>query len=190
VGGTQLRDPITREPLPSPIPGGFGDAISSVFGRDFPTWTLGVTVSYPIFNRQASAGRAQAQIAVQQTEANLRRLELSIVQEVRSVARAVETNFKRIQSTRAARILQERRLDAEEKRFAAGMSTNFLVTQAQRDLAFAEVAELRSVADYRKSLVDFDRVQEGGGGVSFGSSSTSSIRNTPTASPSTAGGFR
>ena len=149
-----------------------------------------MTVSYPIFNRQASAGRAQAQIAVQQTEANLRRLELSIVQEVRSVARAVETNFKRIQSTRSARILQERRLDAEEKRFAAGMSTNFLVTQAQRDLAFAEVAELRAVADYRKSLVDFDRVQEGGGGVSFGSSSTSSVRNTPTASPSTAGGFR
>ncbi|HET8646674.1 MAG TPA: TolC family protein, partial [Vicinamibacteria bacterium] len=175
LGGTQVLDPETREPLPNPIPGGFGDAFSSVFGRDFPTWAVGVTFSYPIRNRQAAAGRAQAQIAVEQGKADLRRLEMSIVQEVRSSARAVETNFKRIQSTRAARILQERRLDAEEKRFAAGMSTNFLVTQAQRDLAFAEVAELRAIADYRKSLVEFERVQEGSGGVSFGSSSLSSV---------------
>ena len=52
------------------------------------------------------------------------------------------------------------------------MSTNFLVTQAQRDLAVAEVAELRAVADYRKSVVNFERVQEAGGGsVLFTSSS-------------------
>ena len=88
---------------------------------------------------------------------------------MRSAGRAVETNFKRVESTRAARVLQERRLDAETKKFAAGMSTNFLVTQAQRDLALAEVAELRAIADYRKSLVNFERVQEagvgGGGGI-------------------------
>jgi outer membrane protein len=179
LGGTQLRDPITRQPLDTPIPGGFGDALSGLFGRDFPTWSVGVNFSYPIRNRQASAGRAQAQISVEQATANLRRLELSIVQEVRAAARAVQTNFNRTQSNRASRILQERRLDAQEKRFAAGMSTNFLVTQAQRDLAFAEVAELRAIADYRKSLVEFERVQEGSGGVSFGSSSLSSVRTTP-----------
>jgi outer membrane protein len=179
LGGTQLRDPVTREPLPTPIPGGLGDALSSLFGRDFPTWSVGVNFSYPIRNRQASAGRAQAQISVQQATANLRRLELSVVQEVRRAARAVDANFKRTQSNRSSRILQERRLDAQEKRFAAGMSTNFLVTQAQRDLAFAEVAELQAIADYRKSLVEFERVQEGSGGISFGGSSLSSVGTTP-----------
>jgi outer membrane protein TolC len=179
LGGTQLRDPVTRELLPQPLVGGFGDALSALFGRDFPTWTVGVNFSVPIRNRQAAAGRAQAQISVEQANANLRRLELSVVQEVRNAARAVETNFKRTQTNRSSRILQERRLDAQEKRFAAGMSTNFLVTQAQRDLAFAEVAELQAIADYRKSLVEFERVQEGSGGVSFGSSSTSSVRNVP-----------
>jgi HAE1 family hydrophobic/amphiphilic exporter-1 len=67
-----------------------------------------------------------------------------------------------VATTRSARTLQARRLDAEEKKFAAGMSTNFLVTQAQRDLALAEVAEIRAIADYNKSLVDFERVQESG----------------------------
>jgi outer membrane protein TolC len=101
-------------------------------------------------------------VARDQAEANLRRLEVLVTAEVRSSARAVDTNMKRVGSTRAARVLQERRLDAEEKKFAAGMSTNFLVTQAQRDLALAEVLELLAVADYRKSLVNFERVQEAG----------------------------
>ena len=42
------------------------------------------------------------------------------------------------------------------------MSTNFFVTQAQRDLAQAEVNELRAIADYRKSVINYQRVQEAG----------------------------
>jgi outer membrane protein TolC len=169
--GTQVRDGQGNL-LPVPIPGGFGNAFGDVFGFDFPTWTLGVQLSYPIPNRTARAAEARARIGREQQEATLRRLEIQITQEVRSAARAVDTNFKRVGSTRAARVLQERRLDAEEKRFAAGMSTNFLVTQSQRDLAVAEVAELRAIADYRKSLVNFERVQEAGGGVLFSSTPT------------------
>ncbi len=179
--GVQVRD-AQGNLLPVPIPGGFGNAFGDVLGFDFPTWTLGVQFSYPIPNRSARATSARARINREQQETVLRRLEIAVTQEVRSAARAVETNFKRVGSTRAARVLQERRLDAEEKRFAAGMSTNFLVTQAQRDLAFAEVSELRAVADYRKSIVNFERVQEAGGGVLFSSTPTavSAVVNQPT----------
>jgi hypothetical protein len=41
------------------------------------------------------------------------------------------------------------------------------------------VAELQAIADYSKSLVEFERVQESSGGVSFGSSSLSGVRSTP-----------
>jgi outer membrane protein len=169
--GTQVRD-ADGNLVPVPVPGGFGNAFGDVFGFNFPTWTVGVQMSYPIPNRSARAFSARARIGREQQETSLRRLEIQVTQEVRTAARAVETNFKRVGSTRAARILQERRLDAEEKRFAAGMSTNFLVTQSQRDLAVAEVSELQAVADYRKSIVNFERVQEAGGGVLFSSSPT------------------
>ena len=152
IGGTFVEREGLGGPIIRTVPGGFGDALSDVFGRNFPTWTLGFNFAYPIFNRQADAAAARARISRDQSQATIRRLEMQITGEVRSAARAVETNFKRVESTRAARVLQERRLDAEGKKFAAGMSTNFLVTQAQRDLAFAEVAELRAIADYRKSL--------------------------------------
>jgi outer membrane protein TolC len=50
-------------------------------------------------------------------------------------------------------------LQAETARRDAGMSTTFLVLQAQRDLATAETAELRSRLDHRTALADFERVQ-------------------------------
>jgi len=168
IGGTLIEREGLGGDIIRTVPGGYGDAISSVFGRDFPTWTLGVNISYPVFNRAGAAAAARARVSRDQTLASLRRLEMQVTAEVRSASRAVDTNFKRVESTRAARVFQERRLDAEEKRFAAGMSTNFFVTQAQRDLAVAEVAELRAIAEYRKSLVDFERVQEAGLGGSGG----------------------
>jgi len=168
VGGTRLVRDGFGGPVVDTIPGGYGDALGDVFGRDFPTWTLGVNLSYPLFNRGAKANQARAQLSKEQALASLARLELQVAAEVRFAARSVEANYKRVESTRAARVLQERRLDAEEKKFAAGMSTNFLVTQAQRDLADSNVAEIRAILDYRKSLIEFDRVQEAGlGGISF-----------------------
>ena len=168
LGGTELIRDGFGGPVVGTIPGGYNDALSSVFGFDFPTWTVGVNIAYPILNRQARAAEAQARISKDQALASLTRLELEIAQEVRTAARGVETNYKRVLSTKAARVLQERRLDAEEKRFAAGMSTNFLVTQAQRDLADANVAEIRAILAYQKSLIEFDRSQEAGVGAGSG----------------------
>ncbi len=168
VGGTQLRD-SDGNLLPTPIAGGYGDATSQVFGRDFPTWRVGFSVSYSILNRQAKAAAALARIAKDQAEASFRRLQLNAAVEIRTAGRSVETNFKRVASSRASRVLFAERLDAEQKKFEAGMSTNFFVTQAQRDLTVAEVAELRAILDYRISLTTYERSQEagvgGGGGL-------------------------
>jgi len=174
TGGTLLvREGGPLGPITSTVPGGYGDAFGDVVDRTFPAWSIGVNVSYPILNRQAAAGAARARIGRDQTLASLRRLEMQIAVEVRNAARAVETNFKLFESTRASRVLYEKRLDAEQKRFSAGMSTNFLVTQAQRDLATAEVAEISAIAAFRKSMINFERVQEAGGGVTFASSASS-----------------
>ena len=134
-----------------------------VFGFDFPTWTLGFNVS---LRRSPTAAprptpRRPGSARTRRSRA-YRRLELQVAAEVRTAGRGVDSGFKRVASSQAARRLAAERLDAEEKKFAAGMSTNFLVTQAQRDLAQAEVNELRAIADYRKSVINFQRVQEAG----------------------------
>jgi outer membrane protein TolC len=91
--------------------------------------------------------------------------------------RNVQTNAQRVQSARTSRELQEQKLDAEEKKFAVGLSSPFFVIQAQRDLSVARVAEIQAISDYNKSLVDFDAVQlvplvGAGGGLTTAGSGT------------------
>jgi outer membrane protein TolC len=177
LGGTQLkRDPAQGPfgPVIGTVPGNYGDAVSTVFHNDYPTWTVGVNFSYPILNRQANAAHARAQASRDQTRVSILQLEMQITEEVRAAARNVETNYQRIETSRAARILQESRLATENKKFDSGRSTNFLVTQAQRDVALADVAELSAISDYRKSLVEWERVQEAGLSIAGGSGTVSS----------------
>ena len=146
---------------------GYDTVIGDVFGASFPTWTFGIQVGYPIGQSAQEANLARARLQHSQAETQLRNLELAVTTQVREVARTVQTNQKRVDSTRAARELAERRLEAAEKKFAAGIETSFFVFQAQRDLAQARTSEVRAISDYNKSLVDFEAVQEvplGGGG--------------------------
>jgi outer membrane protein TolC len=139
---------------------GYGSVLGDVFSNAFPTWTFGVQIGYPIGRSQSEANLARARLEHSQSQTSYRNLELRVATEVRQTARRVLTNEKRVVSARAARELAERRLEAEEKKFAAGIQTSFFVFQAQRDLAQARTNEVRAISDYNKSQVDFEAVQE------------------------------
>jgi outer membrane protein TolC len=171
-GGTQYAFGSGFPPeVTGRIDEGYRTVLSRMFGNDFPNWSLALRFGYPLGRSNAEAGLARARIQYQQSQIQLRNLELQVATQVREIARQVNTNRKRVDSTRAARQLAERRLEAEQKKFAAGMSTSFFVIQAQRDLAMARNAELQAVLDYNRSLVDFETVQQapigGTGGVSM-----------------------
>jgi outer membrane protein len=163
LGGTQLiRDPTSPE-FPPPVIGElqrrYGDLLGDVFSNAFPTYALSLNVSYPIGRSNADASLARTKIEKTQSDISLRQLELQVTSQVRDAARQLLANSKRVNATGAARVLAERRLEAEEKKFEAGMSTSFEVFQAQRDLSQARSNELRAVLDYNKSQVDFETVQ-------------------------------
>lgn len=162
LGGTQYV--FGQGGFPPPIVGeaqrGFGSVLGDVFTSDYASWSVGVTVGYPLGTSAADAALAGARLQQTREETNLKNLEMLVATTVRDTARQVETNLKRVEVTEKARELAERRLEAEQKKFAVGMSDTFRVLQAQRDLAVARNAELRAVVDYNKSLVDFEAVQQ------------------------------
>ena len=164
LGGTQV---LRTGGFPGTIvgPGAetpFGSVLGQLFGSDFPTWSVGLSVSYPIGQTTDQANYARAQLERAQAEHRLKSAEARAIQQVRDAAWKIEMNAKRIDSTKASRELAEQRLDAERKRFEVGMSTSFLVIQAQRDLAQARTNELGAVLAYDLSLVDFEALQEAG----------------------------
>src|SRR5688572_11382277 len=157
-------------PVGSILPGNYFDALSILRNLDYPNWNFNVTLSYPLFASQATAQHARARLQRNQAVTRIRALEVQIAAEVANAALTVQSNLKRVEAATAARELALKRLEAEQSRFEVGMTTNFFVVQAQRDLRDAQNTELRALADYRKSLVNFDRAQQapaGGGGGNF-----------------------
>lgn len=170
IGGTLLNRDGQGGNVISTVPGGYGDALAFLRDREFPTWNVSLQVSYPIGTNPSEANYQRARITLEQSRTQLRQIELNVATQVTNAALQVEANWKRVEASRAARELAQRRLEAEQSKFEVGLSTNFFVVQAQRDLADAENVELRAVLDYRKSLVDFERVQQtslGNAGISL-----------------------
>jgi outer membrane protein TolC len=172
VAGTQLvwgPDPGdgTPPPLLRTSQRSFTDALSDVFGNDFRSWSFRVDVSYPIGSSQADVALAQSRLSKQQNQVSQRQLEIAITAQVREAVRDISTTLQRVQATRKARDLMEKRLEAENKRLAVGLSDTFKLFQAQRDLDNAKQSELQSIIDYNRALIDLEAVQIvplGGGG--------------------------
>ena len=139
----------------TPINTDLTDAFSDVWGRDFDSWEIGITASYPIQNRDARAQSAIADLEVDRAKRQLDQLKLQVVTEVRTAARGVNTAAESIVSARASVRLQEKNLDAEQKRYENGMSTSFQVTQIQDDLTAARSRLVSATTAYRTALIAY-----------------------------------
>lgn len=159
-GGTDL---LRTGGFPGTVTGtlntGFGNVLAQQFTNDFPTWSVGVTVSYPIGRSYQDAGLARAQIQRQQVERSIDSLKLQIVQSIRQAARQVQSTSERVDAARKSQDLAEQRVNVETRRFEAGLSTTFLVTQAQRDLVQAQVDLLQAQLDHQSAIIAYDAVQ-------------------------------
>ncbi len=169
IGGPQFIRQGLGGTITDVVPSGYGDALGLIGNRRAPTWNIGLSLSYPIGSSPAEANVARARLQQRQTIAQSRALELQIATEVTNAALQVEATRERMQAATVALELAEKRLEAEQSRFDVGLSTNFFVVSAQRDLRDAQNAELRAILDYRRAQVEFERVQEiptaGGGGI-------------------------
>lgn len=165
LGGTQYSfsgtglDRIRQGVL---IQGGYNDALRTLGARDYPNWQFALNVSYPIGGNAAEAQAARTRLLIQQNQAQIQASELTVATEVTNAALQVTNSTEALAAARAARDLSQRRLDAEMSRFEVGMSNNYQVVQSQRDLREAQNSELRALLNYRKALVEFDRVQQAG----------------------------
>lgn len=155
TSGTGINRIVTGE-----IPGGYSDALSSLFGRNYPTWNLQLNVTYPLGQSAAEASVARARVQQNQVQAQLRQIELQIATDITNAATNVQNNVERVQAAQAAREFAQRTLEAEQSKFEVGMSTNYFVVQAQRDLATAQNNELQAILAYRRSLVELERLQQ------------------------------
>ena len=152
AGAARPADFPARSSVPATITP-FGDVLDQLFASNYPTWAVGVSVSYPIGGsvEQANYARAQLESRAGGTAAEERRGARHSAGARRRVEDRDERQADR-DDARGARALAEQRLDAERKRFEVGMSTSFLRhsgaarSRAGEDQRAVGGARLRSVA--------------------------------------------
>ena len=144
--------------LPDFLLGGNGQSLRNLFGNDFRTWRVGLAFNFPLRNRTAEAQLGRSIAEGRKIDSQRKSLEQSIEAEVRDALQGVETARLRIDTARASRVAAEQQLDSEQRRFTAGMSTNFLVLERQNALSEARGRELRALTDYSKAISELQRV--------------------------------
>ena len=139
---------------------GYGSVLGDSFGGAYPSWTYGLNVQYPLGRNAALVNKATNELTKQQQQLNMRDLELQVVGDVRQAARDISTSYQRYIASRTAREALEKQLNAEDRKFAVGLSNTFDVQLRQRDLASSRVNELNAIIRYNQALIEFERVQK------------------------------
>lgn len=155
-----LTSPIvttrTNSVAPSLI-GGYGQTLSNLFSFNTRNIVVGVNIQIPLRNRTAQANLAGALIQRDQNGAAMRSQELVVETDVRNAAQNVETARQRVVYARQTRQSAEQQLLGEQKLYAVGRSTTYLLFQREDALVAARSQELRAETDYNKALADLQR---------------------------------
>lgn len=136
--------------------GGYGTVLGQLFGRNFPDYSAGLQLTIPLRNRAAQADYATAQLQLRQAELQYQRQVNNVRVDVQNALIALQQARAQYTAAEKTRVLQEQTLDAEQKKYALGASTVFLVIQAQRDLATAEGNRVQALDAYARARTQLD----------------------------------
>jgi outer membrane protein TolC len=160
IGGTQCQRNASLGGNCIEVPGGVTDTFSSLFNNSYPRWTFALNFSYPLGTSFQEASVARARVQLNQVQAQVHQIELQVATDVTNAAINVQAGVERVQAAQAAREFAQKTLEAEQSKFEVGMSTNYNVILTQRDLATAQINELQAILNYRKALVELERLQQ------------------------------
>ena len=146
-----------RPGLEPPFAGGYGDVLSQLVTRKFPTYGIGVQVTLPLRNRVAEADVARDELQLKQSEVRLRQLQNQIRLEVEDALIAMRRARASYEAAVKTRVLQEESLAAEQAKYEAGSSTSFFVIQYESLLAQARSTEVAAKSAYVKARAALER---------------------------------
>ena len=137
----------------------FRESRHRVEERDRRSYTAGAVVRIPLTLREGRSNYRAAKLRLRQAETQLDLLEQAVMVAVANAAGRIETARKRVAATRTARELAQSVVDAQVKllRTSTNATSTFQVLNYQEQLAGAETAEYRALADEQQAIAEYDR---------------------------------
>jgi outer membrane protein TolC len=119
-------------------------------------WRLGVSVSYPLWNRAARAARARAIHDLESSQAALASAEQFVRTDVRSAARAMATNVERLEQARLSLDYARQQYEAGERQLQLGLVDSFRLLQMEEEVASAALVYEQTRYDLAQAITSFE----------------------------------
>jgi len=137
--------------------GGFGTVNKTLFTEGALNWQVSFNVNVPLRNRSIDAQIANQNITRRRELMNVRKDEQNIQAEIKDAIQTLESNRRQIEVAKVSVGLNEAQLDAEQKRYEAGLSENYRVLEQQNNLAQQEVSYLQALINYKRAIIALQR---------------------------------
>jgi len=141
-------------------PGNYGDSLDNFLtGRADEQVSARALLSIPIPNTAARSKVSENELALRRATAEKRRLEQSIILEIRKAVRDLNSSREGIEAAQRASEASAEQLRAERIRLEYGESTPFDVLLREENLVQAESREIDAIRAYRNSVTGLSRAQ-------------------------------
>ncbi|MBC7350578.1 MAG: TolC family protein [Candidatus Aminicenantes bacterium] len=140
------------------IPGSLWDSFRDASRFLYNNWSVNFTLTIPLADFISRSKLALAQTELAEAQAKQKAREQQAMLEVSEAVNNIETLAKSVEAYRVAREYAEKLLEAETKKLAVGLTTNFFVLDAQEKLAAARSAELKALIDYNLAQARLEKV--------------------------------
>jgi outer membrane protein len=133
------------------------NALVDMLGRS-PSYGGGITMTFAVRDSRATADLADATVNRRLDTLRVRQLQQNIRLEVLNAITQVESSRASVKLAQVAMDFSQKRLEAEQKKYDLGVTTLFILLDAQAQLTNAQANVVTQSVQYRRNQLNLSRV--------------------------------
>jgi len=137
--------------------GGYGTALSNIFGGRYQSFQAGLQIDMNLRNRTADANYTTSLISEKRLKLERARTEQAIEAQVRNALQGIQTARQRIAAAEASAQAAKEKLESEMRLYQTGESTNFLVLTRQNESADSRRRVVVARLELNKSIARLEQ---------------------------------
>lgn len=161
LSGTGRDVVFGSDTLRTDIDGGFGDSFGQVTGRDFPTWSVGVSLVVPLGFREGRGERDRLRGEAGRAEERVRAAVRLLEEAVREAHRKLVHGSQRLQASREGMEAAQEQVRIGFIEYRNGRSTAFELVRLGADLAASQKRYSESLVRTARAAAELKRLTAG-----------------------------
>lgn len=123
----------------------------------YQNYSITLNLEIPLSFKEEKARLTQAKLSLKNALLTLKKTENTVYSEIKSVIKELQSNLEIVKANAVSLELEKQKVNAEEKKFGVGLSTNYEVLQKRKDLSLSQANYLNSIKDYLLTIAKINR---------------------------------